>query len=77
MVSDWFAEEWDFTFVLCITAIFFALAIVMYYCDREFRHNFYFEGEIVADARMTYNFRSKLNQDIIRLSEVYMGEKMS
>ena len=70
MASNWWVEEWDFTFVLVIAAIFFTLALGMFYCDREYRHNFYFGGEMAADTKMTYNFRSKLNQDIIRLSEV-------
>ena len=70
MASNWWVEEWDFTFVLIIAAIFFTLAFGMFYCDREYRHNFYFGGEMAADTKMTYNFRSKLNQDIIRLSEV-------
>ena len=70
MSSNWWVEEWDFTFVLIIAAIFFTLAFGMFYCDREYRHNFYFGGEMAADTKMTYNFRSKLNQDIIRLSEV-------
>ena len=70
MASNWWVEEWDFTFVLVIAAIFFTLALGMFYCDREYRHNFYFGGEMAADTKMTYNFRSKLNEDIIRLSEV-------
>ena len=70
MASNWWVEEWDFTFVLIIAAIFFTLAFGMFYCDREYQHNFYFGGEMAADTKMTYNFRSKLNQDIIRLSEV-------
>ena len=74
MASDWWIEEWDFMFVIIVTAIFFTLALVMFYCDREYRHNFYFEGEMVSNAKMTFNFRSKLNHDIIRLSEVNMRD---
>ena len=70
MPSAWFVEEWDFMFVLVVGIIFFTLAIAMYYCDAEYRHNFYFEGEMDSNAKMTYNFRTKLNQDIIKLSEV-------
>ena len=70
MSSNWWVEEWDFMFVMAIAGIFFTLAFVMFYCDREYRHNFYFGGEMDSNTKMTYAFRSKLNQDIVRLSEV-------
>ena len=72
MGTDWWIEEWDFNFVLIISVVFFTLAIAMFYCDREYRHNFYFAGEMASNTKMTYNYRTKLNEDIIRLSEVIL-----
>ena len=70
MYSAWFVEELDFTFVVILGAVFMTVSLLVYYCDAEYRHNFYFEGGLMVEAQKTFNVRTKLNHDIIILSEV-------